>query len=99
MEIQIHNWTGYEAECEVAYFEHLGGDYLKTYYLTNLNTRLFIDEDGASGVEILSVECHTYDDQDNEIKHTLTENEIWQLEGELWEYVDWDEWIDSQKYD
>ena len=99
MEIQIHNWTGYEDECEIAYFEPFGGDYIKTYFLSKLNTRLYIDEDGASGVEIMSVECHTYDDQDNKMPHTLQDQEIRQIELEMPEYVDWQEWIDNQKYD
>jgi hypothetical protein len=99
MEIQIHNFTGYESECEVAYFEHLGGDYVKTYYLSDLNVRLSIDIMGDAYVQITKVKCHLFDIDDNEIAHTLTDQEIKDLQEEMVNYVDWDEWLESQKLD
>ncbi len=99
MEIQLHNFTGYESECEVTYFEHLGGNYVKSYFLSDLHVRLSIDLMGDASVKILKVKCHVCDDDDNEIEHTLTDQEIKDLQEEMVEYVDWDEWLESQKLD
>jgi hypothetical protein len=54
---------------------------------------------GDASVKILKVKCHVCDDDDNEIEHTLTDQEIKDLQEEMVEYVDWDEWLESQKLD
>lgn len=92
MELLVYNYTGYESEFEVAIKEN--GKISFDYYVTNINTTLSIDNDGHGRVRINSVCCVTYNDQDKPIPYVLTQEQIYELEKALPDYIDWNDWID-----
>ena len=99
MEIQIFNFTGYEDECEVSYFD---GErkYLKTLFLTNLDLTLYYDKKrDTHRVTINSVNATQYDKKDEGKAYLLDDFEIFEIEQEMAQYIDWCEWEENQKYD
>jgi hypothetical protein len=98
MNIRIHNFTGYENECDVDFYE-VDGKYSKSYYLIDLDIEKSMDREGFGNVKINNVKCQVYDDQDNVNIHILTEEEISVIEYEMKDYIDWEEWIESKRPD
>lgn len=98
MNIKIWNFTGYEDECEVSFYE-IDGQPSKSYFLIDLDIEKSMDREGFGNVKINNVKCQVYDDQDNVNFHVLTEDEISIIEYEMKDYIDWEEWIESQRPD
>ena len=92
MEFLIYNYTGYESEFEVAMLDK--GKIQFSFYVTNINTTLSMDEDGHGKVRINTISCISYDIEDNPQPYVLTQEQIVALEKELPEYIDWNEWLD-----
>lgn len=100
MKIQIFNFTGYEDECEVSYFDN-NDKYLKTFFLSNLNLTLYYDKRYETHkVTINSVECILFNKNDDTgTKHALDEFELFEIQQEMVGYIDWDDWEENKLID
>lgn len=92
MELLIYNYTGYENEFEVAQIEN--GKISFDFYVTNIDTTISLDEDGHGKIRINTISCVTYNEEDKSLPYVLTQEQIYALEKELPNYIDWSEWID-----
>lgn len=92
MELLIYNYSGYESEFEVSILEK--GKIQFSFYVTNIDTTLSMNKDGYGKVRINTITCITYDENDEAHPYVLTQEQIYALEKELPEYIDWVEWLD-----
>jgi hypothetical protein len=97
MEYIIYNFTGYENQCEVATIEK--GKIQFSFYVIDLRTTLSMNGDGDAKVRIDTIQCVSYDNEDNQVPHVLSVDEILNLEIAMIDCVDWNDWMDSQRPD
>lgn len=100
MEIKIFNFTGYEDECEVSYFDGQG-KYLKTLFLTNLDLTLYYHQKYETHKVIINnVESMLFKkDEEHGTKHILDEFELFKIQTEMAGYIDWNEWEENKLVD
>lgn len=98
MKYKICEFTGYEKECEISVFDD-NNEYIETLYLNNIRTSITMDQFGFGSVKLKNVNCVKYDVDDNEIQYILSEKEITSIETEMAEYIDWIDFMDSQRPD
>jgi hypothetical protein len=99
MEIQIFNFTGYEEECEISYFNG-EGKYLKTLFLTNLDLTLYHDKRRDEyKVTINSVDAMQFDGNEKGVVYMLDDFEIFEIQHEMVKYIDWNEWEENKLVD
>ena len=93
MEIQIYNFTGYEDSCEVSYFDE-EGNHKKTLFLTELDLLLYHnDKKGLYGVTINKVNALLYEkDKDFGTEYKLDDFELFEIQCEMVNYINWQEW-------
>ena len=93
----IYNFTGYEKQFEVATIEN--GKIQFYLYVTDLRTTLTMDSSGYGKVRIDIISCVVYDAEDNQVPYMLSQEEITNLEHQMIDCVDWNDWLDSQRPD
>jgi hypothetical protein len=100
MEMQIFNFTGYEQECEVSFFNGQG-KYLKTLFLTELDLTLYFDKKQETHkVTINSVESILFKKGDeNGTKYILDDFELFEIQQEMVGYIDWEAWEENKLVD
>ena len=97
MSFIIYNFTGSEKEFEVSRIEN--GKIQFYLYVTDLRTTLSMDASGYGKVRIDSITCVIYDAEDNQVPYVLSQEEITNLEHQMIDCIDWNEWMDSQRPD
>jgi hypothetical protein len=99
MHIEVNNYSGHENTCEINYYDSKG-DYLKSLVLDNLETELFINQQGNYAVRILGCNCIYYDD---EIKlgvvYNLKNSQIQSIENSMCDCIDWETWQEENSID
>jgi hypothetical protein len=100
MEIKIFNFTGYEDECEVSYFDG-ESKYLKTLFLTDLDLTLYYDKrQETHKVTINSVKSMLFNRNDEHGANYILDNfEIFEIQHEMVGYIDWEEWEENKLVD
>jgi len=99
MHIEVVNFTGYEDNCTINYFDHKG-DYVRTHVLENLQVELHINTHHNYAVTIKSCTCIYFDEmQKSGIEKTPKRHELEKIQNALRDCVDWDEWEQSNNRD
>jgi len=99
MEIKIFNFTGYEDECEVSYFDG-AGKYLKTLFLTNLDLTLYHDKRRDDYfVTINSVDAMQFDNNEKGVVYMLDDFELFEIQHQMKGYIDWSQWEENRLID
>jgi hypothetical protein len=98
MHLKINNFTGFEKECEILVL-NIKGEYQKTFYLTNLELKLFKNIQNNYDVKIISYECIEYVDSEEGVKYNFKNHEIILIQTAIKEMIDWEEWEESNHYD
>jgi len=92
MHIEVNNYTGHENTCEINYYDSKG-DYLKSLVLDNLETELFVNQQGNNSVRIVSCNCMYYDEL---VKlgtiYNLKNSQIQVIENAMNDCIDWETW-------
>jgi Zn/Cd-binding protein ZinT len=99
MEIQIFNFTGYEKECEIMYFDGKG-KYLKTLFITNLDLTLYHNQKREEyKVTINSIEAIQFDKNSKGVPYLLDDFELFEIQHEMVGYIDWVAWEENRLVD
>jgi len=98
MAVNISNFTGYEDSCEVI-FTNSKGEYIKTFFLENLELDLFINQQKNHAVKITGYKCVQYDDLKSGMPNTLSNHELVLIETQMINLIDWELWEQENELD
>jgi hypothetical protein len=98
MRLKIENFTGFEKECEILVL-NVKGEYQKTFYLTNLELKLYKNIHFNHDVKIISCKCVEYVDSEEGVEYNLKNHEILLIQTAIKKMIDWEEWEESNNYD
>ena len=91
MIVNILNFTGYEDSCEII-FTNSNGEYIKTFFLENLEIDLYINQQKNHTVKITGYKCVQYDDLKSGMPNTLSKYEVILIETAMRNLIDWESW-------
>lgn len=98
MIVNISNFTGYENECEVI-LSNSKGEYIKTFFLQDLECDLYINQQKNHAVKIQSYKCVQYDDLKSGMQNTLSNHELILIETHMIDLIDWELWEQENELD
>lgn len=98
MIVNILNFTGYEDSCEVI-FTNFKNEYIKTYFLENLELEFYINRQKNHQVKIKGYKCVQYDDLKSSMPNTLSKHDLILIETEIKNIIDWESWEQENELD
>jgi hypothetical protein len=98
MVIEISNFTGVENSVEINYFNNQG-EWLKTLILENLKIELSVNAHGNNHVKIKNYVCTLYEYSLNGVPTDLKKHQVYSIEKEMTNLIDWDSWEMEQDKD
>jgi hypothetical protein len=98
MVIEVSKFTGVESSVEINYFNNQG-EWFKTHILENLEIDLIVNTHGNNQVKLKTYFCSLFDDSCNGSPIDLNRHQVYYIEKELTNLIDWDSWQMQQDKD